>query len=106
LASGLRNALATTDERLTGPRGTFGDMFGAVNALFAGLAFACVFYTILQQREHLRLQRQDLQLQREELKAARRIAIVAASAQARTTFVTAQVAAIRREGLPRPSART
>ncbi len=100
---GVREALASTDERLYGPRGTFGDMFGAVNALFTGLAFACVFYTILQQREDLKLQqrnldlqRKDLELQRDELKAARAVAITAALVQARTTLVTAQVAALQR----------
>jgi hypothetical protein len=31
-------------------RGTFGDMFGAVNALFSGLAFAGVIYAIILQR--------------------------------------------------------
>jgi hypothetical protein len=58
--------------------GQFGDMFGAVNALFSGLAFGCVVYAIflqhrgleLQQRE-LALQRKELALQREELKLSR-----------------------------------
>ena len=31
-------------------RGTFGDMFGSVNALFSGLAFAGVIITILLQK--------------------------------------------------------
>ena len=31
-------------------RGLFGDMFGAVNALFSGLAFAGIVYTIHMQR--------------------------------------------------------
>ena len=31
-------------------RGLFGDMFGAMNALFSGLAFAGIIYTILMQR--------------------------------------------------------
>ncbi len=48
-------------------RGTFGDMFGAVNALFSGLAFAGVIYAILLQREELRLQRRELELTRLEL---------------------------------------
>jgi hypothetical protein len=48
-------------------RGTFGDMFGAVNTLFSGLAFAGVIYTILLQGEELSLQRQELSLTREEL---------------------------------------
>lgn len=48
-------------------RGTFGDQFGAVNALFSGLAFAGLIYTIILQRRDLELQRDDLKLQREEL---------------------------------------
>ena len=36
-------------------RGTFGDSFGSINALFSGLALAGVIYTILLQRKELRL---------------------------------------------------
>lgn len=45
-------------------RGTLGDMFGTVNALFSGLALAGIIFTIL-------LQRKELGYQREELKATR-----------------------------------
>jgi hypothetical protein len=38
-------------------RGSFGDMFGAANALFSGFAFAGVIYAILLQRQELKLQR-------------------------------------------------
>ncbi|MCF6347514.1 MAG: hypothetical protein L3J20_04340 [Flavobacteriaceae bacterium] len=31
-------------------RGTFGDMFGSINALFSGLALAGIIFTILLQR--------------------------------------------------------
>ena len=48
-------------------RGQFGDIFGAVNALFSGLAFAGLIYAILLQREDLGLQREELKLTREEL---------------------------------------
>lgn len=48
-------------------RGQFGDMFGSVNALFSGLAFAFLIYTIWLQREELTLQREELKLQREAL---------------------------------------
>lgn len=48
--------------------GTFGDMFGAVNALFSGLAFGSLIYTIFLQRHELRLQREELGLTRKELK--------------------------------------
>ena len=49
-------------------RGTFGDLFGVVNALFSGLAFAGIIYTILLQRTELKLQRQELKETRLELK--------------------------------------
>jgi hypothetical protein len=42
-------------------RGIFGDMFGAVNALFSGLAFAGIIITILMQRHELELQRKELE---------------------------------------------
>lgn len=48
-------------------RGTFGDMFGAVNALFSGLAFAGLIYTVWLQRKELQLQRTELSLTRIEL---------------------------------------
>ena len=48
-------------------RGTFGDMFGAINALFSGLAFATLIYTIHLQRYELGLQRVELIRTREEL---------------------------------------
>ncbi|MEK3966308.1 hypothetical protein [Paenibacillus sp. FSL H7-0323] len=47
--------------------GTFGDMFGAVNALFSGLAFAGLIYTILLQREDLKIQRKSFDNQFKEL---------------------------------------
>ncbi len=46
--------------------GVFGDTFGAVNALFSGLAFAGLIYAILLQQEELSLQRNELRLTREE----------------------------------------
>lgn len=48
-------------------RGTFGDMFGAVNTLFSGLALAGVICAIVMQSIELRYQREDLRLTREEL---------------------------------------
>src|SRR5688572_20161963 len=52
-------------------RGQFGDMFGAVNALFSGLAFAGIILTILLQREELKAQREELILSRKELELTR-----------------------------------
>lgn len=64
-------------------RGSFGDMFGAVGALFSGLAFAGVIVTMLQQREELELQRQEisqtnkeLELQRKEMESQNRTIIL------------------------------
>jgi len=51
-------------------RGTFGDMFGAVNALYSGLAFAALIYTIFMQREEIKMNRQEIVLNRKELKKA------------------------------------
>lgn len=47
-------------------RGTFGDKFGAVNALFSGLAFAGVIITILLQREELKATQNAVKAQTDE----------------------------------------
>ena len=62
-------------------RGQFGDLFGSVNALFAGLAFAGLIYAILLQRQELQLQREELRLQREEMAASREQLTAQAAAQ-------------------------
>ena len=43
-------------------RGTFGDMFGAANALFSGLAFGGIIYTILLQREDLKSTKEEFKV--------------------------------------------
>jgi hypothetical protein len=48
-------------------RGVFGDMFGAINALFSGLALAGIIYTIFLQKHELSLQRKELEYTRKEL---------------------------------------
>lgn len=48
-------------------RGQFGDLFGSVNALFSGLAFAGLVITIIQQRHDLQLQRQANDQSKKEL---------------------------------------
>lgn len=77
-------------------RGAFGDSFGAINALFAGLAFVGVVYAILLQREELRLQREELKLTRQELsrsasaqEASSQIQAVSATSQADLARLTA-----------------
>lgn len=49
----------------------FGDSFGAINALFAGLAFAGIIYTITAQQREMKLQRKAMELQRQELQQTR-----------------------------------
>lgn len=44
-------------------RGTFGDMFGAANALFTGLSFVGLLVTILLQRRDINEQRYEMTLQ-------------------------------------------
>ena len=46
--------------------GAIGDIFGAVNALFSGLAFGGLIFAILLQREELELQRNELRDTRRE----------------------------------------
>lgn len=48
-------------------RGQFGDLFGAVNALFSGLAFAGLVITIIQQRHDLHLQRQAINQSKKDI---------------------------------------
>jgi hypothetical protein len=48
-------------------QGTFGDMYGALNAIFAGFAFAGIIITIIMQKEELMLTRKEMELTRKEL---------------------------------------
>jgi hypothetical protein len=48
--------------------GEFGDRFGAINALFTGMAFYGVILTVVLQSRELQLQREELQATREELR--------------------------------------
>ncbi len=61
--------------------GEFGDMFGAFNAFFTGLAFLGVVYTVWLQGEQLRIQSEELRLQRQELERTRAELARAATAQ-------------------------
>lgn len=62
-------------------RGQFGDLFGSVNALFSGLAFAGLIIAVFLQRQELALQREELKLQREEMGLAREQLTAQAAAQ-------------------------
>lgn len=50
-------------------RGQFGDMFGAINALFSGLALLGTIYAVILQQRELELQREELMQSRAELAA-------------------------------------
>jgi len=63
--------LVSTGINTAQDRGLFGDMFGGLNTLFSGLAFAAIAYSIFQQREELALQREELALQRQEMELTR-----------------------------------
>jgi hypothetical protein len=71
-------------------RGTFGDMFGAVNTLFSGLAFAGVIYAIFLQSQELELQRKELELTRTELSKS----AAAQQEQAKLMLHTAKINAV------------
>jgi hypothetical protein len=51
-------------------RGQFGDLYGSINSLFSGLAFAGVIIAILLQRRELELQRRELRYARFERRAS------------------------------------
>ncbi len=72
-------------------------MFGAVNALFSGLAFAGIIYTIFLQKEELALQREELKANREELARAAKAqeaSEIQLRAQAEILRLTAKINAI------------
>ena len=79
---------ATRDNDLATYRGTFGDMFGAVNALFSALAFAGVLYALM-------LQRQDLRQQSDAVTRTQLVAIDAAKLQGHATLATAVLETIK-----------
>jgi hypothetical protein len=47
-------------------RGTIGDMFGSINALYSGLALAGIIITIIIQRDEMKLQSEEIKNQRFE----------------------------------------
>lgn len=71
-------------------RGTFGDMFGAVNSLFSGLAFATLIYTTFLQRWELRETRKELM----RTAAAQEASETALRVQAEAAAKSANLAAV------------
>lgn len=85
--SGANPSFPTDAATAVAARGQFGDMFGAANALFSGLAFTALVVSLSMQRRELALQREELRLTRKEMTLARDEAAKQASAlaeQART----------------------
>lgn len=52
-----------------GARGQFGDMYGAINTLFSGLAFAFLIANTYMQSRQLKMQQMELALTRQEISA-------------------------------------
>lgn len=78
-------------------RGTFGDLFGAINALFSGLAFAALIYTILLQRKEINQNKEEIVLNRKELSKsvkAQQATSKALISQAEQTHLTAKINAM------------
>ncbi|WP_170952707.1 putative phage abortive infection protein [Rhodobacter sp. JA431] len=73
---------------LHGPddRGTFGDQFGAVNALFTGLAFAGVLYAIFLQRHEVELLHEELERTKQLLKNQEELAQLQLASQRKQIF--------------------
>ncbi len=69
--------------------GQIGDTFGALNALFSGVAMLGVVAAIFVQREELKLQRLELQEQREVLKLQREELARSAEASAMQAYTMA-----------------
>ncbi len=76
------------------PAGQIGDMFGAANALFSGLAIIGLLYTIMQQREDLDMQREELKLTRDEHARSAEAQLESAKALARQAESLKQAARI------------
>jgi hypothetical protein len=78
-------------------RSLFGETFGALEALFSGLAFAGLIYTIALQRRELQLQREELRLTRDELRrtaSAQEQSEASLKQQSETMLLTARINAM------------
>nr|WBO80774.1 DUF6082 family protein [Streptomyces sp. SBE_14.2] len=69
LISGVEQANGGMEE--AAQRSALGDYFGAVSAVFSGVAVLLLVVTLLFQQRELRMQREELALQRRELIASR-----------------------------------
>ncbi|GAA6206835.1 hypothetical protein NBRC116601_01280 [Cognatishimia sp. WU-CL00825] len=73
-------------------RGQSGDMFGGITALFSGLAFAGLIYTLFVQKKELQFQRQELSLLVGEQKETKQhIKVQADQLSAQSDFIEQQI---------------
>lgn len=75
-------------------RGQFGDMFGAVNSLFSGMAFAGIIIAIILQKQELELQRKELEFTREELRRSAKAQEKAEEALSKQVYFLKETASI------------
>ena len=68
-------------------RGNFGEMFGVVEALFSGLAFAGIIYTILIQQKELSVQSRELARQRMLFEHQKESTVIQTRIQALLTLI-------------------
>lgn len=81
-----------------GDRGAVGDLCGAVNALFSGLAFAALIFTIILQRDEIKQNRSEILLNRKELAKGSKLQQKAQTVlmqQVAQTHLSAQMNAMR-----------
>ncbi len=79
-------------------RGTFGDMFGAINSLFSGLAFLGVIITVYLQKKELEYQRLEIIQTRIELEksaTAQQNSEKALQSQVESTLIAAKINALK-----------
>ncbi len=69
-------------------KGVLGDSYGSVNALFTGLAFAGLIFTVLLQQREISLQRQDFKVQVSEMQLARKESARQADIQQRQVLLS------------------
>ncbi|GCC52840.1 hypothetical protein SanaruYs_30790 [Chryseotalea sanaruensis] len=67
----ILNQILSNSKDIGADRGQFGDMYGFVTSLFSGITIIGLVYTIIQQREDIRIARMALTKQEEELKLTR-----------------------------------
>lgn len=64
--------LAKANSEIASQRGQFGDTFGGVNALFSGLAFAGIIYSMRLQRLAIEQQNRSLKIQIQQMAESQR----------------------------------